>query len=550
MMATGGSEMVKGLKDEVTCPLCLDIFTDPKRLPCEHVYCKECLRGLALRSRTGTDITCPECRRDTPVPNNGVAAFSTPHQVNRLIEMYQKSVKTESAKTDEADGASTAQPSCKVHHSQPLALYCETCQSLTCRDCVLKTCAKKNHSYDYIDDMALKQQRGLEKKMKPIEQLCQKMSSSLETISAAQEKTERKKQEKLERIKTRFDSLHEIVEQERQRQTECIEKSYQSQKILNSTKKEEVSEALEELKSIVDSIKSSPDSKSDFLSGIESLNQSIRGAITKFKDFTLLPNTVPQMEVELAEPVELEEFLQTQNFAYLEGDSLKAHLTSSVDFSKIPLLETSEVILNLNPAKKSKFNVVAHLHCSHQSFTQPVSVKRVSDEKYILSISPKNRGHHELHITCNDTPICGSPLPVFVTIHPQQISSLQPKVTTVNGVAGIKYYKGKLFLSDLGNAILIFDSSTMCEQRRISMPGVNEILVDSAFLYATDLDQYRVVKMSMDGTIVKSTGRKGSAAGEFDCPNGIRLSKDGEIYVCDGNNHRVQVFDRDLNFLG
>ena len=103
-MATGGSEVVKGLKAEVTCPLCLDIFTDPKRLPCEHVYCKECLRGLALRSITGTDITCPECRRYTPVPNNGVAAFSTPHQVNRLIEMYQKSVKYESAKTDEADG--------------------------------------------------------------------------------------------------------------------------------------------------------------------------------------------------------------------------------------------------------------------------------------------------------------------------------------------------------------------------------------------------------------------------------------------------------------
>ena len=158
--------------------------------------------------------------------------------------------------------------------------------------------------------MALKQQRGLEKKMKPIEQLCQKMSSSLETISAAQANTQRKKQKKLEKIKTRFDSLHEIVEQERQRQTESIEKSYQRQETINSTKKEKVSEALEELKSIVYSMKFSPDSKSDFLVGVESLKQSIEDAITKFEDFTFLPDTLPQMEVELPEPVELKGFLQ------------------------------------------------------------------------------------------------------------------------------------------------------------------------------------------------------------------------------------------------
>ena len=56
----------------------------------------------------------------------------------------------------------------------------------------------------------------------------------------------------------------------------------------------------------------------------------------------------------------------------------------------------------------------------------------------------------------------------------------------------------------------------------------------------------------MDGNtvvIIKSTGRKGRAPGEFEFPNGIRLNKAGEIYVCDSDNHRVQVFDRDLNFL-
>jgi DNA-binding beta-propeller fold protein YncE len=55
--------------------------------------------------------------------------------------------------------------------------------------------------------------------------------------------------------------------------------------------------------------------------------------------------------------------------------------------------------------------------------------------------------------------------------------------------------------------------------------------------------------MDMNGTILKSTGRKGSNPGEFNLPNGIRLSKEGEIYVCDTRNDRIQVFGKDLNLF-
>ena len=40
----------------------------------------------------------------------------------------------------------------------------------------------------------------------------------------------------------------------------------------------------------------------------------------------------------------------------------------------------------------------------------------------------------------------------------------------------------------------------------------------------------------------------GNGKGEFDYPNGLRISKSCELYVCDSYNNRVQVFDLDLNF--
>ncbi len=55
--------------------------------------------------------------------------------------------------------------------------------------------------------------------------------------------------------------------------------------------------------------------------------------------------------------------------------------------------------------------------------------------------------------------------------------------------------------------------------------------------------------MDMNGSVVASTGSLGSGPGQFNFPNGIRLSKNSEIFVCDSNNHRIQVFDKYLNLI-
>jgi DNA-binding beta-propeller fold protein YncE len=52
-----------------------------------------------------------------------------------------------------------------------------------------------------------------------------------------------------------------------------------------------------------------------------------------------------------------------------------------------------------------------------------------------------------------------------------------------------------------------------------------------------------------DGTLLRRWGQSGTAAGEFDCPGGIAVAKDGRVYVADQTNHRIQVFDQTGMFL-
>ncbi len=51
------------------------------------------------------------------------------------------------------------------------------------------------------------------------------------------------------------------------------------------------------------------------------------------------------------------------------------------------------------------------------------------------------------------------------------------------------------------------------------------------------------------GEHIESFGSAGSGPGQFRVPHSIRVARDGRLYVCDRENHRVQVFSNDGKFL-
>jgi len=58
----------------------------------------------------------------------------------------------------------------------------------------------------------------------------------------------------------------------------------------------------------------------------------------------------------------------------------------------------------------------------------------------------------------------------------------------------------------------------------------------------------RVVKIAKDGVWVKTVGTHGSGDNQFSTPHGIATDAQGNVYVGDRGNFRIQVYDSDLNF--
>jgi sugar lactone lactonase YvrE len=59
----------------------------------------------------------------------------------------------------------------------------------------------------------------------------------------------------------------------------------------------------------------------------------------------------------------------------------------------------------------------------------------------------------------------------------------------------------------------------------------------------------RVAKVDKDGNWLKSWGDRGKGPGQFNTPHSIAADANGNVYVADRGNHRIQVFDGDGKFL-
>ena len=559
-MAEGGSKILETLRAEITCPLCLDTFQDPKRLPCEHIYCRQCLRSLALRSIDGS-ISCPECRRNTPVPNYDVSIFSTPHQINRLKETYEKNLmSTVTEIKNEQLSSSVSVPqlaTCKVHDSQPLALYCESCKSLVCRDCVIISCSKENHKHGFIDDMVKSYQVLLEQELTPIRKLYQHVSNQLEAISTAEREQQSKRDEQCRKVEITFDALSDILAQEKKYFIDAIEYSFQQQKASYSTKKVELSEIITMLTLLIESIQKSSSTESNhaFLTNMDNKKIEIERAKNVFRKTSLHPMKVPEMEFDLINPAELKD-LCVKNILYQKGDPHKSHLGKSTNLHTKFFGKPFEIVMHLDPRsikrnfiKKSKKVVHSELHCCYEDYMQILDVRQISPNKYSLSTVPHNRGRQELYILCEDSHVCGSPIPLYVAIDPKDMPVSKFQSERLQYPGGLKVNNGRVYVSEDEKQLSVLEATSLDVVKRLPILGVNEVLVDADCIYVTDVHKHRLIKMTLSGTVISSIGTQGREPGEFNFPNGIRLSKDNEIYVCDTQNHRIQVFDQNLKLL-
>ena len=96
------------------------------------------------------------------------------------------------------------------------------------------------------------------------------------------------------------------------------------------------------------------------------------------------------------------------------------------------------------------------------------------------------------------------------------------------------------------NCITVLDrEGKKVKSLKFSSRGV--AITPDNFILVTD--NHKIQKLTMDGKLIASVGKKGSKPLQFNVPSGIAISPTtGQIYVADWGNHRIQVLNLDLAF--
>lgn len=120
---------------------------------------------------------------------------------------------------------------------------------------------------------------------------------------------------------------------------------------------------------------------------------------------------------------------------------------------------------------------------------------------------------------------------------------------------------GNLYVADASNRVVhVFDRDGKYVLKigdgkqfdRLSSVTVNG---DGTRLYAVDIggvksENHRVrVFDAKTGEFLTDIGKRGSGNGEFNLPRDLAIGREGRLYVVDGGNFRVQIFDRDGKYI-
>ena len=602
---SSAKQALEKLNEQLTCPICLDEYTDPKLLRCFHVFCEKCL--LPLARKTPQVVECPNCRHPTALPPASVPGLQGAFLIHHLFDIRDilkqvstpagtKCVKCEKRNptcycrscgllcdkcrdihsewkefaTHELvsldqlteDATNLVPPAQKVlhcprHPAKELDLYCETCKEVICRDCIVRV--HRDHQYDLVTDVFPQQKKVLVSSVEPAEEQLASVNKALEGLKSLRGDITSQRQTLEREIRVEIDlGIRALREREELLVSQLDHLTQQKMKSV-AAQQDQLELVATRLKSCCGFLQESlrTGSQVEILAMAQSFVQQVKDVTTSFKPGTLEPEEAANMEFHRNK----KELKQTHErfgliFAnpvcpvkcFAECDGLKLAVVGERSTA------TVQVVDKEGKKHTDQVKVSCELVSSDGSRRVRGETEGVGDNRYKVSYCAEQRGPHYLHIRIGDKHISGSPFSLSViTTTPSNI------ITGVSGPWGLALDKeGQLVVVENGGHSLSIFSEGGQKKRKIGSSGSGQghlqfpcgvaISATGDILVADQLN-HRIQVFSPDGQSVKCVGTRGSGPFQFAYPIGIAIHPHSrKMYVADMNNHRIQVLNEDMTF--
>ena len=553
MMATPATpkpeatEFLNDFEEELSCHVCLGPYSQPRLLPCFHVFCLSCLERLPTKMEDGHRVLhCPSCRQPTQLPDKGPEGLTTAFHINNLMELFQTVKKVlgegNQASCDNCNKAVSPCAFCKqcdkllcqecvdlhagwgafqsheiiskdkirtdaikrvplkkrevakcTDHDKSMKIFCETCQMLICRDCTVRI--HKDHVYDLVSDRIKNRQDQILEKLKVVKEHAATITGIVNEVSVKEENMIKES----EMIKFMITSTMQQI---------C-------KKIEASSK---------ELVAQVDAL---------LQAKLEDMREQKKEANIILSQLTNCQHYVEE-EIRIASPEEIvsaakemEERISAVSRT-VKMESLKPKESPPIKFISYEdrfLQQIGKIVVDI-PLK------------GLYGLNGPSAIAVGKDGRIYVTESNANR----------------------VTVFNQDGKKLSHFGTDVgmSEPRGIALTESRVYVATKHSHSVFVFSHEGVPIGVIGQRGKGplqffypyNVYIDvEGFIYISDQHNCRVQILNPDHTVRCIFGSKGNGPGQFTYPMGIAVDSEGFVYVCDNNNSRVQVFTKKGAFV-
>ena len=587
--STAAEKALQTIQDQVTCGICLEPFTQPKLLNCFHVFCEKCLQSVVHRSKAqGQSLTCPHCLQDTALPASGVPGLQGAFYIHHLFEIQDALQKVSSSNQTMCNKCKKRQAACfcrtcgfvcqfceethqywdnlsnheiidldtlsgdvttlvapfkksiycSRHPEKEADLYCDECDELICRDCIVPARIHRNHQYDLVPESFAKQEKVIVVSLNSVKQQLTTLHEAVESLDAQCSTITEHKTAVVAEIGSAITQLQQALEVRKTELVSQAERTAQQKLKKLAAQKDELELKIAQLKRCQDFVE-----KSCLMCSQGEILRLKSPLVKQIDDLTgsLKPQTLALADLKFTHS--LHELIETcQKFGKVHDERRDQKITQHPgQYGKRKLVEDCSIL--------NSPSTVTFL----PNFTAPTKIIRDLNRPWGIAVREggeivvsERDGHFVSLINANGEKksfgTCGS--------GPGQFN--EPKGVAIESEGNIlvcdsENHRIQRFsptgehlktVGTNGNGPLQFS----CPRGIIVHPHTHKV-------YVTDTDNHRIQVLNSDLTYSSKFGSNGNNNGELNYPYGISTDSAGNVYVVDCYNHRIQVFSGDGQYL-
>ncbi|XP_065906775.1 E3 ubiquitin-protein ligase TRIM71-like [Dysidea avara] len=545
--------------DNLTCPVCNQLYNKPKYLPCQHYYCQACLEKIQV----GYKIVCPECTDEATLSEGGVNDLPKNFFIARLVNgvILKLKVKDEvEVKCDECDEETVVAycPECNFFfcnicseshqrskryrdhgvqlltelrsksdnsiqlntvkvllcqkHDIDLLFYCETCRELICVYCSVKDHA--GHKHDAVKEVVGNARKLLKTLSASLDEMISDIHAVQRNVNDMQETITQKGTELDKRIDEYYDRLFQrLMEQKKEIKLRLADVLYFKKKLGSVQLEDLESGKMEMLRMKELTVAAESSSDQEFLSAKNQLSDQMLQLHSRYGGLNLEPTETDSMEFTF------------QNSNFPQFGKLQSTANVAPNCTKILFIPGYAV-----KGQKIQFVIVTRDSCNSRCIrggttvlvklestikkSIPVQIIDKNDGSYIASFVALQEGKFKLILCIDEQTIQKAPFIVHKSYSElskgNRTIGIDKKMDKPWGIA-FNNYTGVYAVSDISkHCVYIFDNQDI---------------------------------------FVKELGSHGSEDSHFDGPQGVAFDSHDQLYIADFNNHRIQKFDHNFMYL-